>query len=126
MTSAVIKAQIAHAKARAAAGDCASAEQILNEAWVDLGNYSRALAARGQSPAAALSAHKLLTKAHAQIRRRCLELAEPTFAPMPRNPELLEPTFHGAGPFETVGWGTAVLGLFALGAIAFGVGRMRA
>lgn len=137
MTSAILKAQIAHAKARSAAGDCDGAEQILNEAWVDLGNYSRALAARGRSPASALSMHRLLTKAHAQIRKRCLELIQPTyrsrgapagliaptFAPV-HNPDLLAPSFSGAGDLEPVMWGAAVLGVFAVAVLGLGLGKM--
>lgn len=140
MTSAILKAQIAHAKARSAAGDCATAEQILNAAWSDLAAYSQALAARGMSPAGALSMHRLLAKAHTSIRRRCPELVQPTyrsrgapagliaptFAPVRQNPDLIAPSFRGAGDLETVKWGAVVLGIFAVAVLGLGLGKMRA
>jgi len=142
MTSAILKAQIAHAKARSAAGDCATAEQILNAAWADLAAYSQALAARGMSPAAALSMHRLLSKAHTAVRRKCpgellpptyrsrgapAGLIAPTFAPVRQNPDLIAPSFSGAGDsLEAVKWGAVALGLFGAVVLATGLGRMRA
>jgi hypothetical protein len=139
VTSAILKAQIAHAKARAAIGDCASAEQILNAAWADLTDYSQALAARGLSPAAALSMHRLLAKAQAAVRRRCpgellpatyrargapAGLIAPTFAPV-RNPDLLAPSFRGAGVDSTIVWGAGLLAIFGLGVLALGIGKLQ-
>ena len=141
MTSAILKAQIAHAKARAAIGDCAAAEQILNEAWTDLTNYAQLLASRGASPAAALSMHKLLAKAQTAVRRRCpgdliapsyhgrgaaADLIAPTFAPV-HNPDLLAPSFRGAGDaLDVITWGAVALGIFSAVVLATGLGKMRA
>jgi len=139
VTSAILKAQIAHAKARAAIGDCAAADQILNAAWADLANYSQSLAMRGLSPAGALSMHRMLAKAHTTIRKRCpgellpptyrsrgapAGLIAPTFAPV-HNPDLLAPSFRGAGGERAAGWFTASMALLSLGAIAFGISRMQ-
>lgn len=140
MSPAILKAQIAHAKARSSIGDCAGAEQVLQNAWGDLTAYSQALAARGASPAAALSMHKLLAKAHTAIRKKCpgellpatyrargapAGLIAPTFAPV-RNPDLLAPSFSGADASDTIVWGAGLLALFSIGILAFGVGKMRA
>lgn len=142
MTSAILKAQIAHAKARAAIGDCADAEQIINAAWADLTDYAQLLARRNLSPAPALSMHKLLAKAQMVIRRRCpgdliapsyrgrgapAGLIAPTFAPVRQHPDLIAPSFSGAGDsLDTVKWGAVALGLFAAVVLATGLGRMRA
>lgn len=139
MTSAILKAQIAHAKARSAAGDCAAAEQILDAAWGDLAAFSQGLAARGMSPAAALSMHRMLAKAHAAVRKKCpgellppsyrgrgapAGLIAPTFAPV-HNPDLLAPSFSGAGDaLDTIKWGALALGLFGVVVLATGLGRM--
>ncbi len=139
MTSGILKAQIAHAKARSAAGDCAAAEQILQAAWGDLAAYSQALAVRGMSPAGALSMHRLLAKAHTAIRRKCPELLQPsyrgrgapagliapTYAPV-HNPDLLAPSFSGPSDAEgAIVWGGALLALFSVGVLALGLGKMR-
>jgi len=140
MTPAILKAQIAHAKARSAAGDCDAAEQILNAAWSDLAAYSQALAARGLSPAAALSMHKLLAKAHTAVRRRCpgellsptyrgrgvpAGLIAPTYAPVRSHPDLLAPSFHGAGGLDPIMWGAVALGIFSVAVLGLGLGKMR-
>lgn len=142
MTSGILKAQIAHAKARSAAGDCIAAEQILNAAWSDLAAYSQALAARGMSPAAALSMHRMLAKAHTAIRKKCpgelltptyrgrgapAGLIAPTFAPVRQHPDLIAPSFSGAGDsLDVVKWGAVALGLFAAVVLATGLGKARA
>jgi hypothetical protein len=141
VTSAILKAQIAHAKARAAIGDCAAAEQILNEAWTDLTDYAQLLAGRGLSPAPALTMHKLLAKAQAAVRRRCpgdliaptyrsrrapAGLIAPTYAPVRSNPDLIAPSFSGAGDAsDTIVWGALALGIFSAVVLATGLGRMR-
>jgi hypothetical protein len=139
VTSAILKAQIAHAKARAAIGDCAAADQIINAAWADLTGYAQLLASRGLSPAPALTMHKLLAKAQAAVRKRCpgdliapsyrsrgaaAGLIAPTFAPA-HNPDLLAPSFSGADAFDPIKWGAVVLGLFSVAVLATGLGKMR-
>lgn len=120
MTAAVVRSQIAYAKTLAVAGDCDAAEQMLQQAWSSLTNFAQALAARGQSPSAALRLHKLLAQAQKAVRNRCVGsgLVQPSYRTGPAaNPDLIAPSFSGPATdralkvLHAIGIGAAVLGL---------------
>jgi hypothetical protein len=120
MTAAIVRAQIQYAKTLAVSGDCDSAEAMLRQAWTSLTSFSQVLAARGQSPSAALRLHKLLAQAQKAVRTRCVGegLVQPTYMPSRGgHPDLLQPSFSGPKTdralkiLHGVGIGAAVLGL---------------
>lgn len=132
MTRDTVLAQLAQAKAALAAGDCDRALGAIEVAWDDLGAFSQQLAARHQSPSAALKLHKKIAQVYTAIRQRCTgnaliapvgaraargDLLAPTYRPAGLNPDLVAPTFHGMlteGEAGAKPWlGVAVAGLAA-------------
>jgi len=130
MTRATTNSLINHANAAIRAGDCQEAQQALGQAWLALGEYSAALAARGVSPAAAVSLHRSISKALVAAGKRCgvrddgSGLMPPSGRTTGTNPDLLRPSFSGPGDqiFNSLTTTLTTLGIIgAAGGLAYGL-----
>ncbi len=141
MTLATVNSWIKHANTAIKRGDCATAQQSLEQAWAALGAYSAQLAKRGASPSSAVSAHKAISKALVAAGKRCgvssdglmppsgarsgmnPDLMPPSGMRTGQNPDLLAPSFGGPGDviYDSITTTLVTLGI-AGATIGLGIG----